>query len=180
MKSILNKDHRLEHIFLGVSRGLSFFGIIVLIILTFSNSSCTSTNAQSIEQKRDTFTDKLSILDSVLDRFAKSHQTQVLFAKNIYYPPVEFSLENREISWMDGPIAKAILIRPHTTNLGPKSDSWDFYIIAWIMDATTPEKPFREYYILRNAGIDTLKSKIEDLLSQADQRLKDIKLEDLK
>jgi hypothetical protein len=180
MKSILKKNHSFGNVFFDVGRIISFFRIIVIIIFTFIKSSCTTTSAQSMKQKVDTFTGKLSILDSVLDSFAKTHQTEVLFTKSTYYPPVEISLENREISWIHGPIAKAILIRPYSTNLGPVPDAWDFQIIAWIIEAPTQEKPFREFYLLRNAGIETLKIRIEDLLNQAEQKLKEIKLEDLK
>ena len=180
MKSLLIKNDSIEYVFFGVCRGLAFLGIVAMIILTFSNISCKPTNIQNMEQKRDTFTGKLSILDSALDKFAKSHQTKVLYPKTKYYPPVEISLEEREVSWINVSIAKAVIIKPYTTNLGPKSDAWDFYILAWIIDASTLEKPFREFCLLKNADINTLKSKIEDLLSQAEQKLKDIKLEDLK
>ena len=135
-----------------------------------------------MEQSGETFKGKLSVLDDALERFAKKHHTQVAAPKSTYYPPVENSdsLENREISWMDGPIAKAILIQPHQTATERKSDAWDFCILAWIKDAQTWEKPHLRFLLLRNAGINTLTSKIEDLLSQAEQKLNDIKPEDIK
>jgi hypothetical protein len=133
-----------------------------------------------MDRDRESFETKLSILDSALDSFAKNHQTQVESPDLITNPPVEFSTETRNIIWMDGPIAKGVVITPHQTPRDIKADAWDFCILAWIKDYPAWEKPFREFRILKNAGITTLSSKIEDLLRQADQILIDLKFEDLK
>lgn len=160
-----------------VCRTLAFYCFIVMICC---NISFNTINIQNMEQKGITFSGKLNVLDSALDRFANKHQTQVKSPNIEYYPPVNVVVENRHINWKDGSIEKAIVIVPHQTPQEVKSDAWDFIVLAWVPDAPSREKPFRESYLLKNADIDTLKSKIEDLLSQAEQQLKDIKLEDLK
>lgn len=155
----------------------------VSIIFVFLNISCTTMKNKSNEQNDQVFTSKLSVLDNDLELFAKKHHTQVTSPKTTYYPPlkdsVESSLENREISWMDGDIAKAILIQPHQMPSGRKSDAWDFLILAWIKDAHTFEKPHRMFFLLKNAGIDTLRLNIEKLLSETEQKLNSIQLDDL-
>jgi hypothetical protein len=176
MKRVLNKTFVKSALF-GISRSLAFCGIIGAVCCSISSKTI---NTHNMEQKGIKFTGKLNILDSALDRFAKSHQTQINSPNIEYYPPIKFKLENREISWMDGSIAKAVLIKPHQNSQEVQPDAWDFLVLAWIKDSPTQEKPFHEFYLLKNASIDTLKSKIEDLLSQAEQKLKDIKLEDLK
>ena len=123
---------------------------------------------------------KLSVIDRELEQFAKNHNTRVISPLITYDPKVEDSLENRMVEWIEGNIGKAVLIQPHTDHKGAKRHAWDVSNIAWIIDAPSFQKPFWQRFLLENAGIDTLKKNIDQLLSQSEQNLRSIKKEDLK
>jgi hypothetical protein len=168
------------------SQKVGFFhsGNIILIILIAV--SCTTMKNGKTEQKKEPFTGKLSVLDNKLENFAKKYNTIVRSPKGSYYTSTgdnsvnPDSLEYREASWVDGAIAKAILIQPHVDTAGIKLNTWDVCNLAWIIHAPTFEKPFCTYYLLKNADISILERNIDQLLSQSDENLRHVKVEDLK
>jgi hypothetical protein len=168
------------------SQRVGFFhsGNIILIILIAV--SCTTMKNGKTEQKKELFTGKLSVLDNKLENFAKKYNTIVRSPKGSYYTSTgdnsvnPDSLEYREVSWVDGAIAKAILIQPHVDTAGIKLNTWDVCNLAWIIHAPTFEKPFCTYYLLKNADISILERNIDQLLSQSDENLRHVKVEDLK
>ena len=132
------------------------------------------------EQNREALTGQLKILDDKLEGFAKKYNTQVTSPKITYYPQVEDSLESRQIEWVDDNIGKALMIQPHQKSSGISSKTWDVYNLAWLINAPTWEKPFCRYDLLKNAELTTLERNIDQLLSQSEQKLGSIKIEDLK
>lgn len=140
---------------------------------------------QLYRAKKESLEVKLNALDDKLERFAKKHNTSVRSPNSTYYnsannAPVYNSLENREISWIDGSIAKAITVMPYSTNSGFSPNTWDVCTLAWFYDSPIFEKPHWVLYLLKNADIKTLEQNIDQLLMQAEEKLANIKPADLK
>ena len=141
------------------------------------------------EQNIEGFKGNLSALDDKLECFAKKYHTSLTSPDLKYFvdkndTASEFrssnSLKNRQIEWIDGDIAKAVVIQPHLSSPGHKSDAWDFFILAWLYNAPSFEKPFWQQCLLKNASIQTLERNIDQLLSQSEDKLSKIKVEDFK
>ena len=131
-------------------------------------------------QQKELPAGKLSIIDDKLEQFAKRHNTHVTSPEKNYYPAVKDSMENRLIEWGDSIIRKAIVINPHQDTSGFDPNSWDVTNIAWAPHAPSYNKPFWERTLVKKATAKSLEMKIDELLSQSEENLKNLKLEDLK
>lgn len=172
-----SKYHLLKKISCDIAAGS---GLVIFFII-----SCTTIKSGKVEQKEISQGDKLSSLDDKLKCFAMKHNTPVRSSKPAYYnsmgnPPDYDSLENREVSWIDDSIAKAIFILPYSTNSGVSPNTWNFHVVAWLFYAPSFEKPHWTFYLLKNANIKTLEQNIDKLLIQSEEKLNNVKIDDLK
>ncbi|MFN2458194.1 MAG: hypothetical protein ABR502_08345 [Chitinophagaceae bacterium] len=60
------------------------------------------------------------------------------------------------------------------------SNTWDFFIIAWLENARTQQKPMFLEYLIEDVPFEIIEKNINKFLDTAQEKLKIIKIENLK
>ena len=96
------------------------------------------------------------------------------------YPQALRTFEERRIDWREGNIFKAIIIQPNFEEKGVNSTIWNFINIAWYDDGQSFQRPQWINILIDKGDFRVIESNIDSLLSQSEEKLKEIGMQDLK
>jgi hypothetical protein len=159
---------------------LAWLWLLVIVSLALFSSSCAVMKNQDIHNDSLHPKSKLDIISKELQSFAEKHKTIVRIPVTGSTLHKEPPPNQREVSWMDASIAKAVLIVHFESIEGKDPDAWNIILLAWLRDAKTFEKPMWTKEIATRITLDSLKNNIHGFLNKADDILAKIKIEDLK
>lgn len=88
----------------------------------------------------------------------------------------------RRIVWVDGEIGKAIIIGQNFENTTFDSPHWDFLIVAWleVSKLNTSARPMWKKHLLNKVSLDSIVTRIDQLLLESLRNLSAIKKDDLR
>jgi hypothetical protein len=87
------------------------------------------------------------------------------------------TLECRRMVWIDDDIGKAIIIK---TDFSLSDRRWGFLILAWLEYSPNSEKPMFAEYLIKDVPFEKIEKNIDKFLKTAQEKLKKIKIENLK
>jgi len=96
------------------------------------------------------------------------------------YPQVLRTFEERRIDWVEKKVNKAIIIQPNFENDGVNENLWNFINHAWYYDGKSTF-PFRwSKNLVEEQDFSFIEIRIDKLLSDSIENLKNIQFENLK